>query len=48
VGWISKDLGYGPLLHHTACVHDRYIVGQVGDYCQVVRDVQRSNAMVSC
>jgi hypothetical protein len=47
VSRIPKNLGDGPLLHHTACVHDRYIVGQVGDYCQVVRDVQRSNTVVS-
>jgi hypothetical protein len=47
VSRISKYLCDSALLHDTACVHDRNVVGQVGNHCQVVRDVQRSNTVVS-
>jgi hypothetical protein len=46
VSRISKYLSDGALFHHSACVHDRYIVGQVGDNREVVRDVQRRDTVI--
>ena len=41
----SKIVRRRPLLHDAPRVHHRHTVGEVGDHCQVVGDVQRGDAV---
>ena len=47
MGGVREDLAYRSLLDHAACIHDGDVVGEIGDDREVVRDVQRGDAVLT-
>ena len=41
----GEDLSHRAVLHDAACVHDGDLVGQVGNHCKIVGDVQRRDTV---